>query len=86
MENFPKDWGTILETRNILTVIPMEVDSPVSWRELADKTWLKPSTRVRKVRAEVVKQDLWDVLEKEEFDFRSLVELDNLQLLEKCAK
>ena len=61
----------------------MEVDSTVSWRELAEKTWLKSSTRIRKVRAEVVKQDLWDILEKEEFNFRSLVELENLQLLEK---
>ena len=79
-QRFGKHTG---DSRNILTVIPMEVDSPVSWRELAEKTWLKPSTRVRKVRAEVVKQDIWDVLEKDEFNFKSLVELENLQLLEK---
>ena len=50
---------------------------------MAEKIWSKPSTKVRKVRGEVVKQEIWDVLEKDGFNLRSLVVLENLQLLEK---
>jgi intron-binding protein aquarius len=53
------------------------------WVELAEKNWTKQTQKTRKVRLDVVKQEIWDVLEKEGFDFRSLVALDNLQLLEK---
>ena len=51
------------------------------WYDLAKKHW---SNQVRpgKVKAEVIKKDIWDRLENDGFDFRSLVALENLQLLE----
>jgi intron-binding protein aquarius len=61
----------------------MELDGELKWRQLAEKTWLKPSSKARKVRPEVVKQEIWDTLESQSFDFRSLLVLENLQLLEK---
>lgn len=61
----------------------MDGESESRWRELAEKHWAKPSQKVKKVRAEILKQEIWDALEKEDFDFRSLLVLDNVQLLEK---
>ena len=63
----------------------MEVDSESYWTQLAEKEWLKHTNKARKVRPEVIKNDIWDVLEKEGFDFKPLYLLENLQLLEKCA-
>ncbi|MCJ1401489.1 hypothetical protein MMC11_004703 [Xylographa trunciseda] len=61
----------------------MESSDEEQWKRLADAQWSKPSTKVRKVRPEIVKTEIWDILEKEGFAFRSLSILDNLQLLEK---
>ncbi|MCJ1385979.1 hypothetical protein MMC17_009104 [Xylographa soralifera] len=61
----------------------MESSYEEQWRQLAEAQWSKPSAKVRKVRPEVVKTEIWDVLEKDGFAFRSLLILDNLQLLEK---
>ena len=61
----------------------MELDGESYWTQLAEKEWLRKSTKARKVRQEVVKTEIWDVLEKEDFGFRSLHLLENLQLLEK---
>lgn len=52
------------------------------WTQVAEKHWSKP-VKSRKVKAEVVKKEIWNVLEQEEFQFRSLLVLENLQLLEK---
>ncbi|KAL9104746.1 MAG: hypothetical protein Q9163_000358 [Psora crenata] len=52
------------------------------WYELAAQEWLKPSTKARKVRADVVKNEIWDVLERENFSHTSLLGLEGLQLLE----
>ena len=52
------------------------------WIQLAKEHWAKPA-KTKKVKPEVVKNDIWDVLEKERFPFRSLLSLENLQLLEK---
>ncbi len=52
------------------------------WTQLAQKHWLKPS-KSGKVRSEVIKNEIWDVLEAEDFLFRSLLLLENSQLLEK---
>ena len=49
--------------------------------QIARKNWL--TKRVFKVRAEVVKQELWDELEAVDFAYSSLLVLENLQLLEK---
>ena len=63
----------------------MESHDEEQWKQLAEAQWSKPSAKVRKVRQEVVKTEIWDVLEKEGFTFHSLLILDNLQLLEKLV-
>ena len=60
----------------------MEAFNEPTWQELAEKHWAKPTTKARKVRSDVVKE-IWDLLETQKFEFRSLVALENLQLLEK---
>lgn len=55
------------------------------WLQLAQKHWAEPTSKPRKVKGEVIKKAIWDVLESEAFDFRSLVRLESLQLLEKYA-
>ncbi|MCJ1466739.1 hypothetical protein MMC07_005359 [Pseudocyphellaria aurata] len=52
------------------------------WKSLALKHWSK-SKRVKKVDPRVIKTEIWDVLQASSFEFRSLLDLDNLQLLEK---
>ena len=63
----------------------MEDSNPSTsrWQDLAEEEWTRPTTKVRKVRDDVIKVKIWDVLEKEEFDFSSLLALDNTRLLEK---
>lgn len=55
-----------------------------SWVKLAKTHWLK-TTKVRKVKQDVLKKDLWDPLEAERFSLRSLLILENLNILEKCV-
>ena len=52
------------------------------WHQLAEKHWLG-SQKSRKVRAEVIKKEIWDVLEKEDFAYSSLLTLEGLGLLER---
>ena len=54
------------------------------WFTLAQKHWARP-TNPRKVKAEVIKTELWEALEKEDFQLRSLLVLESLQLLEKYS-
>lgn len=61
----------------------MEVLDSSKWQELAEKEWAKATVKARKVRGEVIKQGIWDILEKEEFDFHSLLALENTQVLER---
>ena len=63
----------------------MEVDSENYWTQLAEKEWLKQPNKARRVRQEVINTEIWDVLEKGGFDFKSLYLLENLQLLERCV-
>lgn len=58
----------------------MELDGEDYWRQLAEKQW---ATRSKRVRPDVVKQEIWDKLESSDFEFRWLRLLENLQLLEK---
>lgn len=51
------------------------------WAPLARKHWLK-STRVKKVKNEVVKAQIWDALERDGFRYRSLLSLESLQAVE----
>lgn len=52
------------------------------WTLLAEKHWLK-SINVKKVNPDLIKKDIWDVLVHDGFDFRSLLALENLQLLDR---
>ncbi|PWY69848.1 DEAD helicase superfamily protein [Aspergillus sclerotioniger CBS 115572] len=53
-----------------------------TWVRLAKTHWLEGS-KARKVKQDVIKKDLWDPLEAENFSFRSLLTLENLNVLEK---
>ena len=55
------------------------------WAQLAKKHWPK-ATKSKKTKPEVIKKEIWDVLEQEGFHFRTLLILENLQLLEKYAR
>ncbi|KAJ5128522.1 CWF11 family [Penicillium atrosanguineum] len=61
------------------TVVDFREDSP--WVKLAKAHWL--DTKVRKVKPDVIKKQLWDPLEVEGFTSRSLLILENLNVLEK---
>lgn len=56
---------------------------------LAKQHWLKPSkkaTRAKvKVKNDVLKQNIWDPLERDRFPLPSLLELEGLQILERSA-
>ena len=56
-----------------------------SFAQLAKKHWLKSSKKTTKVKVkpDVVKTEIWDVLEKDGFAFKSLLVLENLQILER---
>lgn len=53
-----------------------------SWVKLAKTHWLEKA-KVRKVKQDVIKKDFWDPLEAERFSLRSLLILENLNILEK---
>ncbi|KAE8373213.1 P-loop containing nucleoside triphosphate hydrolase protein [Aspergillus bertholletiae] len=52
------------------------------WVQLAKAHWLETS-KVPKVKQDVIKKDIWDPLEADNFSFRSLLTLENLNILEK---
>lgn len=65
------------------TVADLHGDSPFA--QLAKKHWLKTtkkSTKV-KVKPEVLKKEIWDVLEQDDFSYKTLLVLENLQILER---
>lgn len=53
--------------------------------QVARKHWLKSSKKgaKTKVKNDVLKQNIWDVLERESFQYKTLLLLENLQTLEK---
>ena len=59
----------------------MDFREDSQWVQLAKSHWLE--TKPRKVKPEVIKQQFWDVLEAEGFSNRSLLILENLNILEK---
>ncbi|KAJ5675733.1 hypothetical protein N7462_008630 [Penicillium macrosclerotiorum] len=61
------------------TVVDFREDSP--WVKLAKAHWL--DAKVRKVKPDVIEQQLWNPLEAEGFSSRSLLILENLNVLEK---
>jgi intron-binding protein aquarius len=52
------------------------------WTQLAETHWLKPS-KSSKFIPQVIKTEIWDILQNDGFDYRSLLALENLQILEK---
>lgn len=59
-----------------------DLESDDHWAQLAKKHWPK-AVESRKTKPEVIRKEIWDVLEQEAFHFRSLLMLESLQLLEK---
>lgn len=66
-----------------------EIDVESSFAQLANEHWLTTSKKSKKVKVkqDVLKNEIWDVLEKGDFAFGSLLALENLQILERyeCA-
>lgn len=52
------------------------------WTELARKHW-PTAVKAKKIQSAVIKTELWDALEKEDYPIRSLLILESLRLLEK---
>lgn len=65
------------------TVADLQGDNPFA--VLANKHWLKSTKKATKVKVkpDVLKKEIWDVLEKDDFPHRSLLVLENLQILER---
>ncbi|KAJ5543140.1 CWF11 family [Penicillium sp. DV-2018c] len=61
------------------TVVDFREENP--WVQVAKAHWL--NAKVRKAKADVIKKQLWDPLEAEGFNTRSLLILENLNILEK---
>ena len=59
-----------------------DLDGENHFAQVARKNWLGSSSKTPKVRAEIVKKELWDELEQVDFAYPSLLALENLQLLE----
>ena len=65
---------------NMADVTPNE-----RWSQLAGELWLSSSS-ARETRPDTIKSRIWDPLESDRFDPRSLSLLENLQILERYAK
>jgi intron-binding protein aquarius len=65
------------------TVADLQGETPFA--QLAKEHWLKASKKGAKVKVkpDVLKSEIWDVLEQENFAFKSLLILENLRILEK---
>lgn len=67
------------------TVAELHGESPFA--HVANKHWLKSKKSAKvNVKPDVLKKEIWDVLEKENFAYRSLLVLENLQILERWAQ
>ena len=62
-----------------------DIEGESEFAQLARKHWLRPAKRTTKVKVknDVVKKSLWDVLERENFPYKSLLVLEGLQTLER---
>jgi intron-binding protein aquarius len=62
-----------------------EVEVEGGFAQLAKQHWLKPSKKTTKVKVkpDVLKSEIWDVLERDDFKFSELLSLENLQILER---
>ena len=59
-----------------------DTESDNHWAQLAKKHWPK-AAKSKKAKPEIIKKEIWDVLEQEAFHFRSLLMLESVQVLEK---
>ncbi|KAI1640241.1 P-loop containing nucleoside triphosphate hydrolase protein [Biscogniauxia mediterranea] len=61
-----------------------DLEGETEFAQLAKQHWLKPTKRTTrvKVKPDVLKRDIWDVLEKDGFPYKSLLVLEGLQTLE----
>lgn len=61
-----------------------DLDDESDFARLAKQHWLKPNRRAAKVKVKetVLKRDIWDVLEKDGFQYKALLVLEGLQVLE----
>ncbi|KAH6654447.1 hypothetical protein BKA67DRAFT_535769 [Truncatella angustata] len=69
-----------------------DIEGENEFAQLANKHWLKPTKRAAKtktkakakvkVKNDVLKRDIWDALEKDGFQYKSLLVLEGLQILE----
>lgn len=52
--------------------------------QLARKTWLKPGKKASppKVKPDVIKKGIWEILERDAFSYKALRLLESLQVLE----
>lgn len=68
------------------TVADLEGES--EFAQLAKKHWLKTSKSAAKVKVknDVLKKEIWDVLEKDAFAYNSLLILEGLQTLERYVQ
>lgn len=68
------------------TVADLHGEHPFA--QIAKKHWLKATKKTTKVKVkpDVLKKEIWDVLQQDDFAPRSLLILENLQILEKYVK
>ncbi|KAI8155775.1 RNA helicase aquarius [Colletotrichum sp. SAR 10_70] len=61
-----------------------DIQGESSFAQLAKKHWLKATKKPAKVKVknDVLKQDIWDVLEHDDFPYKSILTLESLQTLE----
>lgn len=66
------------------TAAPPVAEEESGFAQLAKQHWLKPSKKAAKVKVknDVLKQNIWDPLEKDKFPPASLLALESLQILE----
>ena len=62
-------------------------EGEAEFTQLAKQHWLKATKKNTKVKVknDVLKKEIWDGLEKDGFPFKSLLSLESLQILERCA-
>jgi len=62
-----------------------EVEGESEFATLARQHWLKSTKRTTKVKVknDVLKREIWDTLEKDDFPSKSLLALESLQTLER---
>lgn len=64
-----------------------DIEGESEFAQLARQHWLKTFKRAAKVKVknDVLKRDIWDALEKENFPLKSLLVLEGLQILERSV-